>query len=82
LEIRKPDFYTVILPNSTPVTVLRPEAKKAAAFKMPKVVHSDLLIDNNGRAPAEAYAVTSRKLKDKVKNGINIEKLLIIIMST
>jgi hypothetical protein len=68
LEARKPDSHTATLPNSTPVTVLRPEAREAAA--------------SIGKAPAEAYAVAPRRLKDEVKAGLNTEKLLTIIMST
>jgi hypothetical protein len=61
---------------------LKPEVKKAAAFRIPKVIHSGSSIGNNGKAPAEAYVITPRRLKNEVKNRINTEKLLTIIIST
>jgi hypothetical protein len=82
LKARKSDFHTVTLPNFTPVTILKLKAKKAAVSILPKSIHSSSLTNSNGRAPAKAYTVISRKFKNKIKTGLNIEKLLTIIMST
>jgi hypothetical protein len=81
LKARKPDFHTATLPNSIPVTILRPEVKEAAASILPKGIYFNSFINSNGRASAEAYAVASRRLKDEVKARLNIKKLLTIIMS-
>ena len=82
LKARKPDLYTATIPDSIPVTVLRPEAKEAVAFIIPKVIYFSSLISGNERISAEIYTVTPRRLKEEVKVGINIKKLLRIIMST
>jgi len=71
LKIRKSDFYIAIFPDFTPITILRPKVKKPAA----------LFINNNERALAKVYTITSRRLKDKVKIRINSEKFLKIIIS-
>jgi hypothetical protein len=48
---------------------------------MPKIIHSSLLTNSNGKALTKIYVVAPRRFKDKVKAEINIEKLLRIIMS-
>jgi hypothetical protein len=60
---------------------LRLEVKEAAASILPKDIHSNLFINSNERALAEAYVIISRRFKDEVKAGFNIEKLLTIIMN-
>jgi hypothetical protein len=49
---------------------------------MSKVIYSSLFTGNNEKAPVKTYIITSRKLKNKIKAGINFEKLLKIIMNT
>jgi hypothetical protein len=48
---------------------------------MSKVIHFDLFISNNERILAKIYIVAPRRLKNKVKDRINTEKLLTIIIS-
>jgi hypothetical protein len=82
LEARKSDSHIAIFPNSIPVTVLRLEIKEAAVSILPKGIHFSSPTNSNGKASAEAYAVAPRRFKNEVKVGLNIEKLLTIIMST
>jgi hypothetical protein len=81
LKIRKPDFYTVTLSNSIPVTILKLKVKEAAVSILPKDIHFNSLINSNGKALAEIYAIASRRLKNEIKVRLNIEKLLTIIIS-
>jgi hypothetical protein len=81
LKIRKPDFYIVTLPNSIPVIILKLKIKKTVASILPKGIHFNLFINSNKRALIEVYAIVSRKFKDEVKAGLNIKKLLTIIIS-
>jgi hypothetical protein len=81
LETQKPDFYIAILPNFTPVTVLKLKVKKAAASKLPKDIYFNLSINSNERVPAKSNTIISRRFKDKIKARLNIKKLLTIIMS-
>jgi hypothetical protein len=60
---------------------LRPEAKEAVSIML-KVIYFSLLISDNRRVSAKIYAVAPRKFKEEVEVGINIEKLLRIIIST
>jgi hypothetical protein len=82
LKARKPNSYIVIFLNSISVTVLRLKIKKAAALILPKGIHSSLSINSNRRVLVKVYTVTSRRLKDEIKAGLNIKKLLTIIIST
>jgi hypothetical protein len=82
LKIRKPDSHIAILPNSIPVTILRLEIKKAAASILSKNIYFNLFINSNRRILAKAYIIIPRRLKDEIKVGLNIKKLLTIIMST
>jgi hypothetical protein len=72
IKARKPDFYIATLPNSIPVIILKPKTKKAVAPPT----------SSNRRVSAETYIIAPRKLKNKIKAGINPEKLLRIIMNT
>jgi hypothetical protein len=81
LKARKPDSHTVIFPNSIPVTVLRPEVKEAVVSILSKGIYFNSPTNSNGRALVEVYIVVFRRFKDEVKAGLNIEKLLTIIMS-
>jgi hypothetical protein len=60
---------------------LRLKAKKAAVFILPKGIHSNSLINGNEKTLAEIYIIAPRRFKDKIKAGINIKKLLRIIIS-
>jgi hypothetical protein len=82
LKIRKPDSHTITLSNFTPVTILKLKAKETAAFTMPKIIYSSLLTGGNKRILTKTYIITPRRLKNKIKAKINIEKLLKIIIST
>jgi hypothetical protein len=82
LKTRKPNFHTAIFPNSTPVIILRLKIKKIAASILPKNIHSNLFTNNNKRVPAKTYTIIFRRFKNEVKAGLNIEKLLTIIIST
>jgi hypothetical protein len=57
LKIRKPDFHTATFPNSIPVIILKLKIKKVAASILPKSIYSNLFINNNRKAPVEAYIV-------------------------
>jgi hypothetical protein len=81
LKARKSDFYTVILSNSIPVIILKLKVKKAVVFRMPKIIHFSLFTGGNGKILVKIYAITPRRFKDEIKAGINIEKLLKIIMN-
>jgi hypothetical protein len=81
LKARKPDFHIATFPNSIPVTILKLKIKEIAASILPKSIHSNSLTNNNEKTPTKAYAITSQKLKNKVKTKLNIKKLLTIIMS-
>jgi hypothetical protein len=74
LEARKPDSYIITFPNSIPVIILRPKAKKAAASILPKNIYFNLPINSNGRASTEVYAIIPRKLKNEIKARLNIKK--------
>jgi hypothetical protein len=82
LKARKPNSYTATFPNSIPVTILRLKTKKTVALILSKGIYFNLPTNSNKRALAEVYAITSRKLKNKIKAKLNIKKLLTIIMST
>jgi hypothetical protein len=77
-----PNPYTATILNSTPIIILRLEAREAAASIILKVIHSSSPTSDNEKTLTETYIISSRRLKKKVKTEINTEKLLKIIIST
>jgi hypothetical protein len=60
---------------------LKLEAKEAAVFIIPKVIHFSSSTNNNKKALTETYTISPRRLKKEVKIKINIKKLFKIIIS-
>ena len=82
MKARKPDFYTAILPNSTPVTILKLKTKEAAVSILSKGIYFSLFTNSNEIILVKVYAIAPRRLKNEIKAGLNIEKLLTIIINT